>query len=65
VAYGIIGLLVVYAAVTHDPKDATGMDTALKTLAGQPYGAILLFAIAAGLVCFGVYCLFDARYRRA
>ena len=64
VAYGIIGLLIVYAAMTHDPKDATGMDTALKTLAGQPYGTVLLLIVAAGLACFGVYCLFDARYRR-
>jgi hypothetical protein len=62
-AYGLIGLLVVYAAVTHDPKKATGMDTALKTLADQPYGTILLLAIAAGLACFGAYCLLDARYR--
>ena len=65
VAYGIIGLLIVYSAVTYDPKKATGMDTALKTLAGQPYGTILLLMVAAGLACFGVYCLFDARYRRA
>jgi Domain of Unknown Function (DUF1206) len=64
VAYGIIGVLVVYAAVTRDPKDATGMDTALKTLAGQPYGTVLLLIVAAGLACFGAYCLFDARYRR-
>jgi hypothetical protein len=63
VAYGIIGLLITYAAVTYDPAKATGMDTALKTLAGQPYGTLLLLLIAAGLACFGVYCLFDARYR--
>jgi Domain of Unknown Function (DUF1206) len=64
VAYGIIGLLIVYSAVTYDPEKATGMDTALKTLAGQPYGTVLLLLVAAGLACFGVYCLFDARYRR-
>jgi hypothetical protein len=64
VAYGIIGLLIVYSAVTYDAKKATGMDTALKTLAGQSYGTILLLMVAAGLACFGVYCLFDARYRR-
>ncbi|HSK37752.1 MAG TPA: DUF1206 domain-containing protein [Actinomycetota bacterium] len=65
VAYGIIGLLLVYSAVTYDPGKATGMDTALKTLAGQPYGTLLLLMVAAGLACFGAYCLFDARYHRA
>jgi hypothetical protein len=63
-AYGILGFLLIYSAVTYDPKKATGMDTALKTLAGQPYGRFLLLAVAAGLACFGAYCLFDARYRR-
>jgi hypothetical protein len=65
VAYGILGLLLVYSAVTYDPEKATGMDTALKTLAGQPYGTLLLLIVAAGLACFGAYCLFDARYHRA
>jgi hypothetical protein len=65
VAYGILGLLLVYSAVSYDPDKATGMDTALKTLAGQPYGTLLLLIVAAGLACFGAYCLFDARYRRA
>jgi Domain of Unknown Function (DUF1206) len=64
VAYGIIGLLATYSAATYDPEKATGMDAALKTLAGQPYGAVLLLLVAAGLACFGAYCLFDARYRR-
>jgi Domain of Unknown Function (DUF1206) len=64
VAYGIIGLLITYAAVSYDPAKATGMDTALKTLAGQPYGTLLLLLVAAGLACFGAYCLLDARYRR-
>jgi Domain of Unknown Function (DUF1206) len=64
VAYGILGLLLVYSAVSYDPGKATGMDTALKTLAGQPYGTVLLLTVAAGLACFGAYCLFDARYRR-
>ena len=41
-----------------------GTDTALKTLAGQPYGTLPLLLIAAALACFGVYRLFDARYRR-
>lgn len=61
--YGIAGLLVVVAALRSDPSKATGLDLALKTLAAQPYGPYLLLLMAAGLAAFGVYALFDARYR--
>jgi hypothetical protein len=63
-AYGIIGMLIVSMAVTYRPDKAVGFDAALTTLAAQTYGTALLLLIAAGLACFGVYCLFDARYRR-
>lgn len=65
ISYGIVGVLVVVAAVKHDPKKATGLDTALATLADQPYGTVLLLAVAFGLACFGVYCFLDARFRKA
>jgi hypothetical protein len=64
VAYGIIGLLIVSMAVTYRPDKAVGLDAALTTLAAQTHGTALLLLVAAGLACFGVYCLFDARYRR-
>jgi hypothetical protein len=64
VAYGIVGALIVTAAVQHDPDKATGLDTALATLADQPYGTALLLVVALGLACFGVYCFLDARFRK-
>jgi hypothetical protein len=64
IAYGIIGILVITMAVTYRPNKAVGLDAALTTLATQPYGTALLLLVAAGLACFGLYCLFDARYRR-
>lgn len=64
VAYGIIGALIVTMAATYRPDTAVGLDAALTTLAAQPHGSALLLLVAAGLACFGVYCLFDARYRR-
>jgi len=64
VSYGIIGLLIVIMATTYDPDKAVGLDAALTALAAQPYGTALLLLAAAGLACFGVYCLFDARFRR-
>lgn len=65
VVYGIAGALVVIAALRSEPSKATGLDTALKTLAAQPYGVVLLLAVAAGLAAFGAFAVLDARYRRS
>jgi Domain of Unknown Function (DUF1206) len=63
-AYGIVGGLLVTAAVTFDPKHARGLDAALRTLAGQPYGWLLLGLVALGFFAFGLYCAGQARYRQ-
>jgi Domain of Unknown Function (DUF1206) len=62
--YGIAGALVVVAAVRSEPKKATGLDVALKTLAAQPYGDALLVLIGIGLAVFAVYTFLDSRYRQ-
>ena len=64
VAYAIAGVLVVAAAVKYDPDKARGLDSALKTLAGQPYGPWLLGLIALGIAAFGVFCFSQAKYRK-
>ena len=64
VALGLIGILVMVAALRFDPSKANGMDPALKALAGEPYGVFLLAAVALGLAAYGVFCFFDARYHR-
>jgi Domain of Unknown Function (DUF1206) len=63
-AYGIVGGLLVTAAVTYDPKHARGLDAALRTLAGRPYGWALLGLVALGFFAFGLYCAGQARYRQ-
>jgi len=64
VAIGLIGALVVVAAVRFRPEEASGLDVALRTLAGQPFGPYLLAAVALGLLAYGIFCFFDARYHR-
>jgi hypothetical protein len=64
VAFGLIGVFIVKAAIDYAPKKAVGLDGALAKLAHQTYGEALLFVVAAGLVAFGVYSIADARYRR-
>jgi uncharacterized protein DUF1206 len=63
VVFGLIGLFVMRAAIDYEPKDAIGLDGALRKLAEASYGPYLLGVTAAGLVCYGLYCLVDARYR--
>jgi hypothetical protein len=60
----LIGFFLAQAAVTFDPGDAKGVDAALKSLAAQPFGPVLLLAVAAGLAAFGVFSLIEVRYAR-
>jgi hypothetical protein len=64
VTYAIIGMLIAGMAATYNPEKAVGLDAALTTLAARPYGTALLLLAAGGLASYGLYCLFDARYRR-
>ncbi|WP_328996504.1 DUF1206 domain-containing protein [Kribbella sp. NBC_01245] len=57
----IVGGLIAWAAITYEPSKAGGLDTALRTLKGQPFGTGLLTAMALGIACFGVYCFVWAR----
>jgi hypothetical protein len=63
VAYTVVGVLVVIAAVRFDPSRSRGLDSALQELAQQPFGSPLLLGVAAGIAAFGVFWLTCARYR--
>ena len=60
----MIGILVITAATDNQPGKAAGFDVALKTMADGPLGQFLLVLAALGLICFGIYCVAEARYRR-
>ena len=64
VAFGIVGVLLLDAAVTSNPAKSRGLDAALHTLVGRPYGPFLLVLVALGFLAFGVYCFLQARYRK-
>jgi len=64
IATGIVGILVLFAAINFNPQEAGGIDAALKTLAAQPFGPYLLILVALGFIAFGVFSFFDARYHR-
>ena len=60
----LVGVLVIEAAVTHNPAKSGGVDKALLTLRGQPLGEFLVLLAALGLAIFGVYGLCEARWRK-
>jgi hypothetical protein len=61
--FGIVAWFFLKAAADYDASQARGMDGALRKLAHEPYGEVLLAVVAAGLFAFGVFCLIQARYR--
>lgn len=64
VVFGLVGGLLLYAALHVDPSEAGGLDKALGWLQEQVYGGIMLAAIAIGLIAFALYSLIEARWRR-
>jgi hypothetical protein len=64
VVFGLVGVFLFRAAWEFDPKEARGLDGALLEVAQAPYGGLLLGAVAVGLLCYALYCLVQARYRK-
>jgi Domain of Unknown Function (DUF1206) len=62
--FAVMGLFLALAAFRQDPGEAKGLAGALNTLAAQPYGPLLLTAVASGLALYGVFMFIEARYRR-
>lgn len=60
----LMGWFFIAAAIDYNPNEAIGIDGALRTLAHSPYGEILLFVIAVGLICHGVLAFYEAKFRR-
>jgi len=64
VALGIIGILLLVAAVKVDPAAAGGLDGAVDGLLEFTFGRALAAVVGVGLIAYGVFCIFRARYAR-
>jgi hypothetical protein len=64
IALVVLAILVVVAAVKVEPKAAGGLDAAIDALVERPYGPPLVGAVGVGLVAYGVFCFFRARYAK-
>jgi hypothetical protein len=59
----LVGVFVIKAAVLSSAKQAKGLDAIFRWVAGLAGGSWLLALLACGLLCYGLYCLIEARYR--
>jgi hypothetical protein len=64
VAFALIGVFIVRAAIDYRPSEAVGLDGALYRLTNHSYGPALLLVVAFGLIAFGIYSVADARFRK-
>jgi hypothetical protein len=64
IAIVTLGILFIVAAVKVDPKDASGLDGALKALVALPFGEAILIVIGAGLIAYGLYSFARAKLAR-
>lgn len=64
VAIALIGFFLLRAAVTYDPNDATGVDGALRRMAEEPWGKIVVLVVGAGFVAHGLFCATTFHRRR-
>jgi hypothetical protein len=63
IAVAVVGILFASAVFTADPKQAGGLDGALKALASLPFGVVILVVIGLGFLAYGVF--FGVRAWRA
>ena len=64
IAFAIIGVLLLGAAVHARSDEVRGLGGALATLAQQPFGPWLLGIVASGLVVYGAFMMVKACYGR-
>lgn len=64
VVLAIIGVLLLLAAWRGSARGVRGISEVLTWLRDQPAGGVLLGVVALGTLCYGLWCLIQARYRR-
>jgi hypothetical protein len=63
VVFVLVGLFLLKAAVLSRPNQVKGLDATFRSVASSAYGSWLLALLSFGLICYGLYCLLEARYR--
>jgi len=63
-AFAPIGFFMLEAGLDARADEAKSLGESLQVLEGQPFGSVILGFAGLGLLAFGVFALFEARFRR-
>jgi hypothetical protein len=63
--YAVIGYFFIQAAIAFKSSTAKGPSGALMELADTTWGKVMLWFIAIGLFAYGIFCIAEAKYRKA
>jgi hypothetical protein len=63
--YAVVGYFFIQAAIAFKSTTAKGPSGALIELGNTTWGKVLLWIIAIGLFAYGVFCIAEAKYRKA
>jgi hypothetical protein len=63
--YAVVGYFFIQAAIAFKSSTAKGPSGALIELGNTAAGKVLLWVIALGLFAYGVFCIAEAKYRKA
>ncbi len=64
IAMGLIGFFLVRSAVSFKATEATGLDGALRRLALESWGIVVVAVVGLGLIAYGIFCVATVTRRR-
>jgi hypothetical protein len=64
VGIGLVGFFLVRSAVSYDANQATGLDGALRRLATESWGLLVVVIVGVGFAAYGIFCLATFTHRR-
>jgi hypothetical protein len=62
IAIAIVGGLILYGGISEDASKSGNLDQALHKVLTYPFGVVLLVVMAAGIICYGLFCFARARH---
>ena len=64
IGFGLVGFFLLRSAIRYNPAEATGLDGALRRLALESWGVIVVVVVGIGFAAYGTFCLATFTHRR-